>query len=241
MEGFEGYVGIRLWEGQWIEDFVLSLLLLLLLAFAFLFRHDYRLFLKMVKDLRQVKPWVSLFEEPAGNNWIFQSFVTFQALFLTSIGLFEIIRAGEFIPVSTIKETGILLSLIFLMVLLYYGLKQLFYAFVGYVFTDKETYGLWKTGYNAVIGIWGVFLYLPVCMLTFSDLPYLIPVFLSLFLYIASRIVIIYKTIQIFSLKKDGWFYFSLYLCGQEIMPLLLVYAGVIYLYNFIELNALWR
>ncbi len=241
MEGFEGYVGIRIWEGQWIDDFVLSLLLLLLLLFAFIFRYDFRLFLKMAKDLRQVKPRISLFEDPVGNNRLFLSFITFQALFLHSICLFEILRAGAFVPVSTLKESSLLLLFLLTVHFLFYGIKQAFYAFVGFVFADKETYGLWKTGYNAVIGTWGIFLYLPVCMLTFSSLPYLIPVFLSLFLYITSRIVIIYKTIQIFSPKKDGWFYFSLYLCGQEIMPVLILYAGVVYLYNFIELNAIWR
>lgn len=241
MGNFEGYVGIQLWEGQWIDDLVLSLVFALFLLFAYVFHRDFRLFLKMGKDLHTIKARVSLFEEPAGNDRVFQAFMVFQALFLSSIILFETARAAGYISLPGMKETALLFFLLFVIIFVFYELKQLLYMLIGYVFVSEEAYKLWKTGYNAVIGIWGVLLYIPTCMLIFSGISFQVSILLSLFLYILSRIVIIYKTIQIFSLKKDGLFYFSLYLCAQEIMPLFMLYSGIVYLYNIIEMNALWR
>ncbi len=241
MDGFEGYVGIGLWEGQWIDDLVLSLLLALFAGFAYFFHRDNRLFFKMVKDLYQVKTRKSLFEEPVGSDRLFHSFMVFQALFLNAVVIFEAINVSGILTFRSVGDALPVLLLLFFAVFVFYECKALLYLFIGKVFATAASYELWHTGYKATIGIWGVLLYIPVCMFAFSDIPYQVTIVLSLFLYVASRIVIIYKTIHIFSLKKDGILYFSLYLCGQEIMPLLLLYAGVVYLYNFIELNALWR
>uniref|UniRef100_UPI003FEF4BAF DUF4271 domain-containing protein n=1 Tax=Parabacteroides distasonis TaxID=823 RepID=UPI003FEF4BAF len=53
--------------------------------------------------------------------------------------------------------------------------------------------------------------------------------------------MIIYKTIRIFHRKNSSFLYISLYLCGQEILPLVFLYEGIIYLYNFIESSTLWH
>lgn len=48
---FEGYVGIRLWDGQLVDDVIFSLLLSLLIAFAIIFRSNFQHFVKMLKDV----------------------------------------------------------------------------------------------------------------------------------------------------------------------------------------------
>ena len=89
--------------------------------------------------------------------------------------------------------------------------------------------------------MWGVSLYVPVLWLIFVEKYRLIPVILLFILYISCRLVIIYKTIRIFHKKNAGFLYISLYLCTQEILPLVLLYEGTVYLYNFIETNTLWH
>lgn len=49
---FEGYVGIRLWDGQLVDDVIFSLLLSLLIAFAIIFRSNFQHFVKMLKGCR---------------------------------------------------------------------------------------------------------------------------------------------------------------------------------------------
>ena len=63
MGTFEGYVGIRLWDGQLVDDVVFSLLFVLFMCFALVFRTNYRLFLKMMRDVVYVKERQNLFDE----------------------------------------------------------------------------------------------------------------------------------------------------------------------------------
>ena len=74
MGTFEGYVGIRLWDGQLVDDVVFSLLFVLFMCFALVFRTNYRLFLKMMRDVVYVKERQNLFEVTRGSEWLFRNF-----------------------------------------------------------------------------------------------------------------------------------------------------------------------
>ena len=200
MGTFEGYVGIRLWDGQLVDDVVFSLLFVLFMCFALVFRTNYRLFLKMMRD----------------------------------------VAYGYF---NHLLENTVLISigLIMMVLMLFYWCKRCFYYLLGVVFTDAPKYKFWKTNYNAIIGAWGICLYIPALWLVFVGSSIQIPVLLFVFFYILCRFVIIYKTIRIFHRKNSSFLYISLYLCGQEILPLVFLYEGIIYLYNFIESSTLWH
>ena len=193
MGTFEGYVGIRLWDGQLVDDVVFSLLFVLFMCFALVFRTNYRLFLKMMRDVVYVKERQNLFEVTRGSEWLFRNFMTFQALFLCSVCLFAIARA---------------------------------YGYFNHLLENT---------------VWGICLYIPALWLVFVGSSIQIPVLLFVFFYILCRFVIIYKTIRIFHRKNSSFLYISLYLCGQEILPLVFLYEGIIYLYNFIESSTLWH
>lgn len=238
---FDGYVGIRLSDGQLINDVIFALILVLFVLFSIVYRNNFRLFLKMLQDLRSVKERQSLFLLSSNNETFFRNFMTFQTLMLSSIVLFSIIRAHNLVAV--ISEGGVLLVLLllFFVLLLYYQFKQVLYFAVGNVFFNKQKYRLWKSGYNAVIGAWGVLLYLPVVWLSYIGSYQNIAIWLFIILFILSRLVIIYKIIRIFYKKSDNILYLILYLCAQEILPLVFLYEGLVYLYNFIETNTLWH
>lgn len=241
MELFEGYVGIRLWDGQQMDDLIFSILFVLLVSFAFVFRANFRLFLKMLKDAVFVKERQNLFESSRGVEWLFRNFMIFQALFLCSIAAFAYARIRGHL--RNMEEEGMfmVICLFFVILLLFYQFKQLCYTMLGYVFADPGRYRFWKTNYNAIIGTWGVLLYVPVLWLIFVGSHTAIPVVLFIFLYILCRFAIIYKTIRIFHKKSVSLLYISLYLCTQEILPLVFLYEGMVYLYNFIETSTLWH
>lgn len=241
MDNFEGYVGIRLWDGQVVDDVIFSLILLLFIVFALVFRTHYRLFLKMIRDVVFIKERPNLFEKVVGSEWFFRNFMTFQALFLCSIGVFAIARAYGYVP--HLKENTVFLSigLLFGVLMLFYWIKQGLYFMLGCIFTDPSKSKFWKTCYNAVIGAWGVLLYLPVLWLVFVGSHITGAFIVFVIFYILCRFVIIYKTIRIFHTKSTGILYISLYLCGQEILPLVFLYKGIVYLYNFIEASTLWH
>lgn len=98
MNIFEGYVGIRLWDGQLVDDVIFSLLLFLFIAFSFVFRTNFQLFVKMLKDAFLVKERQNLFDDVIGKSiFFFRNFMTFQVLFLSSIALIAVGRIYGFV------------------------------------------------------------------------------------------------------------------------------------------------
>lgn len=242
MQEFEGYEGIRLWEEQLADDVIFSLLLCLLVTFAIMFRSHLQSFVKMVKDAFLVKERLTLFDGFIGkNHFIFRDFMIFQAIALAAIAMIAIGKMYGWIDYTDWKVLLWEVALVFGVLFLFYQLKQFGYFLLGYVFADPEKYKLWKTNYHAIIGVWGISLYVPVLWLIFIKSHGMYPVALFLLLYALSRFVIIYKTIRIFHKKTTGFLYINLYLCAQEILPLVLMYEGLIYLCNFVEISALWR
>ena len=234
MHGFEGYVGVRLWEGQLINDLIFSLLLALLIAFAIVFRSNYHLFEKMVRDVIHVKDRLSLFEEASGNETVFRNFMIFQSLFLCSLTLFLLSRKMDYIAdYPDLASNMKIIGFIFIALTTFYLFKQAMYIAIGAIFTTPDQYRNWKVGYTAATGLWGVFLYLPVLWLSFIGIHAKVAIIMFVFLFIVWRLVIVYKSIRIFNIKSIGILYIFLYLCGQEILPLLFLYEGIKYLYNF--------
>ena len=131
--------------------------------------------------------------------------------------------------------------IIFSVLFLFYQFKQLSYYLLGFVFSPPDKYKFWKKNYNAIMGSWGMLLYIPVVWLMFVGSKTLAPVILFCIFYFLCRFVIIYKTIRIFHKNNVGFLYISLYLCTQEILPLIFLYEGMIFLYNFIETSTLWH
>ena len=172
----------------------------------------------------------------------FRGFMIFQMLLLVSVALFNVARVYNRID-SSISELQQLLVLlgVFGIILVYYTLKQFLYFVVGRLFFEEQQYRLWKNGYNAVQIVFGVTLYIPVLWLVFVQKHLDIAFILLLFLFILSRLVIFYKVIRIFNNKGSNILYLILYLCTQEILPLILLYEGLIYQYNFIEKSTLWH
>lgn len=243
MNTFEGYVGIRLWDGQLVDDVIFALLMLLLVVFALVFRLHSRLFVKMVKDAFLVKERQSLFDEVIveKNDLFFRGFLIFQILFLSSLALVAIGKTYGLINYVEWQTVLWATSLFFCVLLLYYVVRRGSYFLLGYVFASPDQYKQWLTSYHAVMGIWSISLYFPVIWLMFVGVYAKWAIALFYLLYIASRFVIIYKTIRIFHTKSTGFLYINLYLCGQEILPLVFLYEGMVYLYNFIETSTLWH
>ncbi|MDR1644546.1 MAG: DUF4271 domain-containing protein [Tannerellaceae bacterium] len=234
MDGFEGYVGIRVGDQQMFNDVVFSLLFVLLIVFAFVFRANYHLFMKMIRDVFYVKDRVSLFDDMGGNETVLLGFMIFQALYLSSLSFFIAGHSFGYIPdYDTVEMNLLVFGGIFLVLFLFYLFKQLLYNFSGLVFAGPDLYKTWRTGYAATIGFWGILMYFPVLSLAFTEMRIQIPCYILIALFLLCRLVIVYKTILLFNTRGIGFLYIILYLCGQEIMPLIFLYEGFFYLYNY--------
>lgn len=238
---FEGYIGIRLWNGQLIEDTLFSILCVLFFLFAVNARLHTKSFLKMFRCIRALGRAGANSDISVYYNIYFSGFMTFQTLLLCGISVFlAAIHSGL---LQNLTQEKILVSIAssFLLMLFYYICRRVGYHLLIYTFANEEYHKRWKLNYNSIIGFWGMLLYIPVIWQAFIGNYYYFMVSLFVFLYILCRFAIICKSIRLFYTKKIGLFYLSLYLCAHEILPVLLLYKGFVYLYNFIEKSALWH
>lgn len=238
---FEGYIGIRLSSGQLVEDVLFTVLCILFFLFALYARLHVKSFLKMFRCVGTLGKTGANTEMSTYYNKAFNGFMTFQALLLCGIALF--LGANHEGLLHNLNETKLAISIIssFLLIFIYYLLRRMVYSLLIFTFADEAYYKQWELNYNAIIGIWGITLYLPVIGQTFVGNCYHLVVYLFVFLYILCRFAIIYKSLRLFYTKKFDLFYLSLYLCAHEILPVFIMYKGFIYLYNFIEKSALWH
>ena len=241
MDVFEGYTGIR-WESeQLIHDVFLFIIIVLLAIFALVFRTFYPLFEKIIRGLFSIKERQNLFDTPTKENVFFTGYMGFQTLFLCAIFFFFVYcRITAYLWGRLLLDL-ILLTVFFTILILFYLLKRILYYIYGRTAVGRDKFRLWKNNYNAAFFMWGILLYLPVLWLMFDHIHFSGILILFVFTYILFRFYVIYIKFHIFYPKNTGLLYFSLYLCAQEIIPLLFLYESLSYLHNVIESNILWQ
>lgn len=241
MDVFEGYTGIRWGSELLIHDFFLLIIIVLLALFALVFRSCYPLIEKMIRGFSAIKERQNLFDTPTKENVFFGGFMRFQTLFLCAVFFFlAYCRITERLYWVFLSDFTLLIGF-FLILILFYLLKQSLYFMYGRIMIGKDKYRLWKNNYHASFYFWGVSLYLPVLWLMFDPVHNTGIFILFVFTYILFRFYVIYLKIHIFYPKDAGLLYFSLYLCAQEFIPLLFLYESINYLHNIIEISILWQ
>jgi hypothetical protein len=242
MNEFERYVGIKLGDEQLINDVSFALLCGLLALFAIVFHSNRKLLGKMFNEAFYNKNRNNIFDDSKNSNeWLFNSFMTFQALALSTIIIYSAGKAFGYASQINTWNIFISVGLIFIMVLLFFLGRKIINLILGYVFANDEQYDKWKKSNDAVRGVWGLSLYIPAIWIMFGDTNHIIPFYLFCILYIAGRIIVIYKSIQIFYRQNNSILYINLYLCTLEILPLFVLYDGLVFLYNIIEKSSLWH
>ena len=107
---------------------------------------------------------------------------------------------------------------------------MLVYHVLGYVFADSISTRLWIDGFKATQSLLGLLL-LPVIGVMLLKPELSTPMLLvAAGLYICARLVFICKGFRIFYGNLSSIVYFILYLCSLEIVPLVMLGAGTIYL-----------
>ncbi len=106
-------------------------------------------------------------------------------------------------------------------------LKLLMYRTIGAIFMPREI-NRWISHYYRLIELMGILLFLPALLYVFMPELRDVMLVLFLFVFIISRLAIVFGLLNIFVKKNVGGFYFFVYLCGTEIAPYLLYYKGVV-------------
>ena len=112
--------------------------------------------------------------------------------------------------------------------LVYFILKWLLYAFVGWMFFDKMQTDLFLESYTSLIYLLGFVLFPFVLLLVYFDLQLNALVIIGLILLGITKILMFYKWIKLFFNGLSVFFLLILYFCALEILPCILFYTGMI-------------
>ena len=220
---------------------MLFVILFLISAFAIIFRLNIPLIGKMISNISTGVQRQSIFETTEKDSFFFNTFMTFQTLLLFSIFIFYTTIEYKHLtipdPITMLTITGLLLITMFL----FFLFKKLLYAIFGNIFADKAATKVIFTNHQAIFCIWGVFLYIPVLWILLVGKYFFIATFAVIISYLVFRLILAYRFFYIFFNKNTGLLFLSLYLCAQEIIPLVFLYEGLIYMYNIIEKNNIWQ
>jgi len=232
---FEGYAGIGWGDGLLIHDILVCAIIVLLSIFAYAFHNCYPLFEKMTRGLISLKERQNLFDTPTRESVFFNFFMRFQTLFLSAVILFLIFCRISGIQEQRVQQAIILQSGFFLLLILFYLLKRFLYYLYSRVFISKSKFNLWNTTYHTLFYYFGILLYIPILWLFFVHDHFVGAQICFIAIYVLFRATVIYVKIRLFYDKNNGFLFLMLYLCAQEIVPLLFLYESLSYLHNVIE------
>lgn len=234
---FEGYTGTYINDITFSNDIMLTIVLVLLSAFALVFRLNVPLFGKMISNISAGERRQSIFETTENDSFFFNAFMTFQTLLLCSIFIFSIAVKYKYFIKPGITPALLTIGTLLVFLFLFYLFKKALYAIFGYIFTERSAYQMMFTNYQALFCAWGIFLYLPVLWILLVGQHLLIAIIAMAISYLLFRLILIFRFVYIFFNKNTGLLFLSLYLCAQELIPLVFLYEGLIYIYNIIEKN----
>ena len=238
---FEGNTDMYLHYITFSNDIMIVIVLMLLSAFAWIFRLNIPLFGKMISHISAGVQRQSIFETTENDSFLLTAFMTFQALLLLSVFLLTFTVKYKFIIhidiVTTLLYIGILLAVFFV----FFFFKRFFYLLFGAIFIEKSAYKMMITNIQSLFHIWGISLYVPVLWLLLFDKYLFIPIIILAISFLAYKVVLALRIIDAFFNKNKGLLFLSLYLCAQEIVPLVFLYEALVYIYNIIEVNYTWQ
>ena len=223
------------------SDILLLVIFLLLSVFALIFRLNVPAFGKMIQNIHIGKQRQSIFDTTERDRFLFNVFMTFQTLLLCAVYLFSIAVAYKYTPQPDVLTTLRAIALIWAALFLFYLFKLLIISILGKIFAEKSVYKTIFENYQSIFCTWGVLLYFPVLWMLLIGQNFSVALVIFFVSYLISRVILIYRFIHIFFNKNNGKLFIMSYLCGQEIIPLVFLYKGLIFMYNFFGVNNVWQ
>lgn len=158
-------------------------------------------------------------------------FLVFIYILLISISAFTVleriypIQSGVHFPfISIVSFCAFLL----LFVLLKLGFNKL----IGYVFDAHKEIMVWNLSYLTLLGSLGLFCFIPILFLVYSNFGYNIIIGILLILFLIVHLFLIIKIIFHFRSKRFSILFLIAYLCTVEIIPYIFVGVGLVHLYK---------
>lgn len=223
-----GNVGMAMPFSLWVNSIFFLLFVTCFIVFSLVFRKEG---MAIVENFRQTfsvrKRQTAGFKRQvtATEAWG-ESFLVLQTILICAIILYTFLWERG-VPMLSEKGNVFFFASVLLIPAAVISLKLLMYRTIGAFFMQSEM-KRWVNHYYRLVELMGILLFLPALFYVFTPELRNGILILFLFIFILSRLAIVFGLLNIFVKNKVGGFYFFMYLCGTEIAPYLLFYKGVL-------------
>ncbi len=220
------------------DDGVLALLVLCFLMFTRIFKGGFTFFKESSRLLFSTSGNLSLFRETTVTEFWFNFILIFQTILLSAVVIFDTFLETDQYKLPQHSFLTIVLFMLTIFVFLF--LKYLLYKILGCLFDLKDHIKIWLRSCTIVLSMLGIIAFVPTLMMVYSQNfhDYLLVFFLSLF--VISQLILFYRIITFFLQENVNFFFLIAYLCGVEIIPYIILYKVLIYLYKVDLIGLLW-
>lgn len=201
---------------------IMMLIAITFILVSFSYKYYRRMLSTYGQDLWNVRNRANAFDEHTSNEHSVIAILIFQLCVYA--GILISAKLNTIIPINPDK---IMLTTCCMMGIfgLFYLFQLAIYSMVGYVFADKNGATQWIKGFNASHIFLGFSLLIPTMLSIFYPSTTGAMIIIAMILYIIARLTFIFKGFRIFYKKIHSLFYFILYLCTLEIIPIIFAYG----------------
>ena len=210
-----------------------SIFIIFLICFIIISRvlsRKAKMFLALPEELFRLKERKSIFNESVSHELYVKLLLLVQTIIILSIFLYLVFvnnNNSELINISEFYES---IGKICLFLVIFFFYKWVSYNVVGKIFFQKEALSKWLENFIALICILGMVIFVPVLLMFYIKWMFSFCYFFVIFCILIVVIIVIYRTFVLFFHDIRQLHYLFLYLCAQEIAPLLVFYQGLVYI-----------
>lgn len=230
----EGFDADPIPPAPYNNSLLVSIVVVVFLLFAFTFKKGTKFLGEIFSSVLNVKERQSLFDDSTVRETQLRAVLLCMTFVSEGFCLFELL-ARQMPALSGAIGLGTCCGS--LAALAYYYLQKWAYHGIGLVFTDTAHTRKWVESFISINAIISIPMAVPVLAMIFIPQWKAAMLVTAGLVYLASRILFIYKGFKIFYRNILDLFYFIVYFCALEIAPLFWVYKSSILIYNFVELK----
>ena len=220
------------------DDGVLALLVLCFLLFTRIFKGGFAFFRENSRLLFSTRENLNLFSETTVTEFWFNFILVFQTILLSAIVLFDTFLESDEYKLPQHSFYTIILFMLTIFVFLLF--KYLLYKILGNLFDVQNQVKIWLRSCTIVLSMMGIIAFVPTLMMVYSQSFHNYLLIFFLILFIISQLILFYRIIAFFLQENVNFFFLIAYLCGVEIIPYILLYQVLIYLYKVDLIGLLW-
>ncbi|MDR1561843.1 MAG: DUF4271 domain-containing protein [Dysgonamonadaceae bacterium] len=214
-----------------IQDYGFLIFLFCFFIFVYQLSSRRKMISDMMKSLFRGGPHYSIFKESVGNETLDKVLFCLQSMLLISTIILSIASQVLDIELTTIRMFRYIL-LVFSALIAFGIFKFLSVMFTGHVFFSREQGKQFNEDFVSIISLIGVAIFVPALFMFYiKDLYYFGMIMVLITLSIAF-FVAMWRLYRVFFSHNTLLFYFILYLCTLEIVPLYLLYKIIECIFN---------